>query len=158
MRSVMCVVMLAIASAAGAQEPLEIKPWVDESALRHLYVISGAPFQIKVEGKDRVAYAVLKYSQCKGTVEWIGGRIFRWKDTQGRGHVYHGTNTDQGMILENPLPLISGEGAYEGWLFVTPPFRGVLVAPPKQPKAVPASPPQVLETSNGFVPSLYYKR
>lgn len=168
MKKLILAAVLALPVTAQAQQPPVLKPWANENTIRHLYVLAGQPRTFRSGGQEAMGYPVLKYAVTKGTVEWIGGRIFRWKTVNGLSEIYHAGPFDQGMISDNPLPIFVCEsGPCAGWSFVRPPFAGVQVTPPPPsqpppvpappapppppaPLPIPAKPPEVLETHNYY--------
>lgn len=129
----------------------QIEPWVKPDSVRYMYAVESSSRIFEMKGTIHTGFAVKKLTKVLGPVQWIGGVVFRWKDTDGRNHVYFRAPTEHGFISENPHQLyVCDKGALAGWVFLKPPFVGVLIAPPPPPKAIPkVDPPplpQMLET------------
>lgn len=143
MKQTFAIIALLILAGLAFGQPVKtqvIQPWAGPDTVRHLYILAGQPQTFTSGGQASLGYAVLKYSTTRGTIEWIGSRIFRWKTIEGRSEIYHAGPMDQGFISDTPLPLFVCEaGSCKGWVFVRPPFQGVTVLPPQ-----PAPPPPPL--------------
>ena len=144
---------LFTAGGLCAQQP--VLPFVGPDEVRYVYSLSATADDFGgVHG-----YAVLMHGRAKGTVEAkaVGNTTHYFIVTpEGQKVAYRPSPGERLLWTAEPLPLqVCPSGPKKGWLYVVPPFRGVMVEPPKAaPQVAPptpqAQPPQVMPTRNYY--------